>query len=150
MIWFNAFLGWQMKRLKNPCIKNRPIRPGSKNLLFFLDVTSKLFQHISELNNLCEEICKVEIDKLAKLQGLFGESWIFKICDKGNISESWQSIETPCIYISSQVQHLPPTITIPSGSKFKPRKQSRFWRWEWLRLLCHCSSLWTVICLYRS
>ena len=47
MIWFNAFLGWQMKRLKNPCIKNRPIRPSSKNLLFFLDVTSKLFQHIS-------------------------------------------------------------------------------------------------------
>ena len=28
----------------------------------------------NELNNLCEEICKVEIDKLAKLQGLFGES----------------------------------------------------------------------------
>ena len=25
----------------------------------------------------------------------------------------WQSIETPCIYFSSQVQHLPPTITIP-------------------------------------
>ena len=88
MIWFNAFLGWQIKRLKNPCIKNGPIRPGSKNLLFFLDVTSKLFQHISELNNLCEEICKVEIDKLAKLQGLVGESWILKICDKGNISES--------------------------------------------------------------
>ena len=88
MIWFNAFLGWQIKRLKNPCIKNGPIRPGSKNLLFFLDVTSKLFQHISELNNLCEEICKVEIDKLAKLQGLVGESWMFKICDKGNISES--------------------------------------------------------------
>jgi len=28
----------------------------------------------NELNNLCEEICKEEIDKLAKLQGLFGES----------------------------------------------------------------------------
>ena len=28
----------------------------------------------NELNNLCEEICKVEIDKLSKLQGLFGES----------------------------------------------------------------------------
>ena len=27
----------------------------------------------NELNNLCEEICKVEIDKLAKLQGLFNE-----------------------------------------------------------------------------
>ena len=54
--------------------ENGSTRAIPENLPFFLDVTSKLFQHISELNNVCEEICKVEIDKLAKLQGLFGES----------------------------------------------------------------------------
>ena len=45
--WIMHFLGWQIKCLKDPCIKNGPIWASSKNLPFFLDVTSKLFQHIS-------------------------------------------------------------------------------------------------------
>ena len=45
--WIMHFLGWQIKCLKDPCIKNGPIWASSKYLPFFLDVTSKLFQHIS-------------------------------------------------------------------------------------------------------
>ena len=43
------FLGWQIKCLKNPFIKNGPIWASSKNVPFFLDVISHLFQHISGL-----------------------------------------------------------------------------------------------------
>jgi len=43
------FLGWQIKCLKNPCIKNGPIWASSKNLLFLPDAISQLFQHISGL-----------------------------------------------------------------------------------------------------
>ena len=43
MIWFKS------NCLKNPCIKNGPIWASSKNLPFFLDVISQLFQHISGL-----------------------------------------------------------------------------------------------------